>query len=186
MYSLYVSLGIDNSKINPQFERKYTGLNVKFQCNLDNPYWFHKKPAGKILSKSHEYSIPLVSLKNGGYYYCFGKKRNKETLAKALLKVYGKNLHLIDWGVNETRETLPGVNNGNRRYMFIVKNIKNCKKKTLGLLEKVWKQGKTNSIVYVGLALHLTVFLSQYSKPTNKKSSKPFKGDEKCDSDLGV
>jgi len=120
----YASLGIDNLRIKPQLERKYTGLKVKFKCRLNNPYWFHKKPTGKILSKSHEYSIPLVSLKNSGYYYCFGKKRNKGTLAKALLKVYGKNLHSDELGREQSEIDTNRCNEWKSEiYVYCKKNI---------------------------------------------------------------
>lgn len=69
-----------------------------FQCHSDiEPSWFFHKSGDQnhavLLNKSYKLNFSPVKLYHNGYYFCYGYKNsyNMSFIAKAQLKVYGKN-----------------------------------------------------------------------------------------------
>lgn len=84
-------------KIYPTRQEAYIETYTNFSCESDGEVeWIFSKSdspkKGVKIGNDQLLIINTVSIKNGGYYFCYGydKKIKQHFLARAILKVYGK------------------------------------------------------------------------------------------------
>ncbi len=87
--------------ISPTINSVYKGQLANFNCNgiTSSMMWFTSMTDKPILKFSDNFTIHNVTYLSTGEYYCYGRdiQTQKTFIARALLKVYGKEMYILHW-----------------------------------------------------------------------------------------
>ena len=81
----------DDSRISPDRVAVNAGESAVLNClSYHEVLWFHKDRKTESFSRINTLVIYPVTLKDGGYYYCYGSYENKRHfIARIKVQVYG-------------------------------------------------------------------------------------------------
>lgn len=91
----------DDEQITPSVWGTIPGGSITFTCNAaEDIRWFNKTlrtDDERTEYHSRLYTINVITVKDTGYYYCYGRyyRRNRHFLARAKLKVYGMSVSKV-------------------------------------------------------------------------------------------